>query len=109
MNVNVTFNYKTPRIKIWFITIKEESGTVSQDFPVKDATLNFSRPIDIPGPLDLVVSVKDSTLNFSAVYQGFPLYTFSEKLTELVKGKALKAPGFNVRGVAVSDVVITLK
>lgn len=109
MNVNVTFNYKTPRIKIWFITIKEESGTVSQDIPVKDAQLNFNKPIDIPGPLDLVVGVKDGTLNFSAVYQGFPLYTFTEKLTEVVKGKSLKAPGFSIRGVSVSDITFSLK
>jgi hypothetical protein len=107
MKLLATGNYsvKFRAFKITFGTLK---GRINENIDLPVEKVKFKKPIDLPGPLDLVVELDGSHARVMAVFNGFPVYSEEIDLTTLLKVKETKLKGFDVRGVKVSDLILKI-
>ena len=94
------------KFRAFGITFKTVKGSINETVTV-DPKLHMRKGIDL-GPVDLVIDVENTTAKVHVVYQGFPVYTHSVDIKEVLAGKVLTIPNFNQRGVKVEGLKITL-
>lgn len=104
-NINATGTYAV-KFRIFGITLWVKRGTINFDYNVSYNT-NFHRTVDLPGPIDLGISVIDDQLNLGAMLGAQDLYVESFDIPKL-----LEAPGImyvkidNFRGITVDGKIV---
>jgi len=108
MTITVTGKYSV-KFRAFRITFGTKKGSINETIKVTTDKLKYRQPIDLPGPLDLVLEVEGTSAKVQAVYNGFPIYEETFKIGDFVKTPIeFKLKGFNVRGVKVENLVVKL-
>ncbi len=104
MKLQFSADYKV-KFRAFGITFWQTSGSLKETYKVP----TFGKkniPVDLPGPLDLVLVLdgKNLAATVTAVFEGFPVYSYDINLKDLVAGQELVLDGFDVRGVALTNI-----
>jgi len=105
MKLEITGAYSV-KFRAFHITFGTIKGKINEHFEVPTGKLNYKQPIDIPGPVDLMVEVADLKFKVTAIFNGFPVYSEEFEVEKFVKGKEFKIKGFDIRGVKLENALV---